>query len=311
MTTEPKAQAGTFRVLIVDDEPDIHAVSRLSLRGLSYGGGRVELLGAASGKEAVEVMRENPDVAVILLDVVMESQTAGLDACQAIRSELGNNKVRIILRTGQPGQAPERQTIDGFDIDGYLGKADLDATRLYSAVRTALKAWDELVQLERLQHYLKILNERAVALRSYDPLPVTLSHILEAALEISQASLGILELDTLEESGNPQHHSVHLATSTDDIKVRAEVEKLHHDITRELAARRLEQAQAFGEGHLVPLHLHHELGYGWLYLATNTMDESAASALTLLAGHASNALYSSVAERMLSGRDDETDSIAI
>jgi CheY-like chemotaxis protein len=311
MTTQPDKPTATFRVLIVDDEPDIHAVSRLSLRGLGYKGSRVELLSAANGKEAVEVMRENPDVAVILLDVVMESQTAGLDACHAIRSELGNDNVRIILRTGQPGQAPERQTIDNYDIDGYLGKADLDATRLYSAVRTAIKAWDELVQLERLQHYLKILHKRAVALRSYDPLPVTLSHILEAALEIGQAPLGILVLDTLEESGNPQNHCVHLATSTDDVAVRADVEKLRHDITHELGSRRLERAETFGDGHLVPLRLHHELGYGWLYLSGNTLDGAAESALTLLAEHASNALYSSVAERMLKEQDDATDSIAV
>jgi CheY-like chemotaxis protein len=311
MTTEAHGQPVTFRVLIVDDEPDIHSVTRLSLRGLSYKGRRVELLGAANGKEAVEVMRENPDVAVILLDVVMESQTAGLDACRAIRSELGNSNVRIVLRTGQPGQAPERQTIDEYDIDGYLGKADLDATRLYSTVRTGIKAWDDLVQLERLQHYLKILHERSVALRSYDPLPLTLSYILEAALEISQAPLGILALDTLEESGNPQHHGIHLATSGDDVNVRADVEKLRHEIALELATRRLEGPEAFGDGHLLPLRLHHELGYGWMYLGIKTLDGAAESALTLLAEHASNVLYSSVAERMLSGQDDATDSIAI
>ena len=311
MTTEAHGQPMTFRVLIVDDEPDIHSVTRLSLRGLSFKGCRVELLGAANGKEAVQVMRENPDIAVILLDVVMESQTAGLDACHKIRSELGNSNVRIVLRTGQPGQAPERQTIDDYDIDGYLGKADLDATRLYSTVRTGIKAWDDLVQLERLQHYLRILHERSVALRSYDPLPLTLSHILEAALEISHAPLGILALDTLEESGNPQHHSIHLATSDDGVNVRADAEKLRHDIARELATRRLEGPEAFAEGHLLPLRLHHELGYGWIYLGIKTLDGAAESALTLLAEHASNALYSSVAERMLSGQDDATDSIAI
>ncbi len=311
MATDAQLQDEPFRILIVDDEPDIHAVTRLSLRGLGFGGRRVELLSAASGKEAVEVLRENSDVAVVLLDVVMESQTAGLDACKAIRGELGNSNVRIILRTGQPGQAPERETIDGYDIDGYLGKADLDATRLYSAVRTAIKAWDELAQLERLQHYLSILHSRAVALGSFDPLPVTLTHILEAALEISRAPLGILELDTLEESGNPQRHTVHLGSAADDVSLRAEVENLRHAIEHELASRPLERAEAFGEGYLLPLHLHHELGHGWLYLAVDALDGPAESALTLLVGHAANALYSSVAERMLEGREDAIDAIAI
>jgi CheY-like chemotaxis protein len=256
-------------------------------------------------------MRDNPDVAVVLLDVVMETQTAGLDACRAIRAELANTNVRIILRTGQPGQAPERETIDKYDIDGYLGKADLDANRLYSAVRTAIKAWDELVQLERLQHYLRILHTRAVALRSYDPLPTTLSHILEAALEISRAPLGVLDLDTMDEHGNPQHHRAHLSTSTDQVKVRAEVESVRRGIARELSSRRLERAGAIGDGYLVPIDLHHELGHGWLYLGMGTMEPAVETALTLLAGHASNALYSSVAERMLEGQDDALDAIAV
>ena len=98
-----------YRVLVVDDEPDIHAVTKLSVRGLTYADREVELLSATSGAEAVETMRANPDVAVILLDVVMETDSAGLDACRAIRDELDNHLVRIVLRTGQPGQAPERR----------------------------------------------------------------------------------------------------------------------------------------------------------------------------------------------------------
>src|SRR5262249_59490184 len=136
-------------VLIVDDEPDIHAVTRLSLRGLRYRNREVKFISASSGAEAVAIVKSRPDVAVMLLDVVMESASAGLDACRTIRDELGNRFVRILLRTGQPGAAPEKQTIDEFDIDGYLPKAELTTNRLYAAVRTALKAWEELIELER------------------------------------------------------------------------------------------------------------------------------------------------------------------
>ena len=163
----------TFKVLIVDDEPDIHAVTRLSLRGVSYGGRNCEIMAADTGVAAVEMMRDHQDIAVIILDVVMETDHAGLDACKAIREEIGNSTVRIILRTGQPGQAPEKETINKYDIDGYLAKANLDATRLYSSVRTALKAWQELVTLQRYQHSLSVLHDRAVALHSYDPLEIT------------------------------------------------------------------------------------------------------------------------------------------
>ena len=203
-----------YRILVVDDEPDIHAVTKLSVRGLTYADREVEMLSAKSGAEAVETMHANPDIAVILLDVVMETDSAGLDACRAIRDELGNHLVRVVLRTGQPGQAPEKETIDDYDLDGYLAKAELNATRLYSTLRAALKSWHELVQLQRHERYMEVLHERAMALHSYDPLPLTLSHILEAALEICPASLGVIELQSFEQSGNPQRHFVHLSTNT-------------------------------------------------------------------------------------------------
>ena len=73
------------RVLVVDDEPDVVAVTRLSLRGMRHGGRPVELVPATTGAAAVAAMRADPGIAVVLLDVVMETDSAGLYACQAIR----------------------------------------------------------------------------------------------------------------------------------------------------------------------------------------------------------------------------------
>ena len=136
------------RILIVDDEEDVHAITRLSLRGLRYRGRRLEFLTATTGRSAVEIMRRHPGIAVILLDVVMENDHAGLDACRAIRDELDNAFVRILLRTGQAGVAPEKKVIEEYDIDGYLAKGELTSMRLYTAVRTSLKAYGELMDLE-------------------------------------------------------------------------------------------------------------------------------------------------------------------
>ncbi|MEM7351551.1 MAG: AAA family ATPase [Acidobacteriota bacterium] len=138
------------RILIVDDEEDVHAITRLSLRGLRYRERRLEFLSATTGREAVEVMRRQPGIAVLLLDVVMESEHAGLEACRIIRNELANPFVRILLRTGQPGAAPEKKVIETYDIDGYLAKGELTSMRLYTAVRTSLKAHGELMDLEAL-----------------------------------------------------------------------------------------------------------------------------------------------------------------
>ena len=300
-----------YRILVVDDEPDIHAVTKLSVRGLTYADRDVELLSAMSGAEAVETMRANPDIAVILLDVVMETDSAGLDACRAIRDELNNHLVRIVLRTGQPGQAPEKETIDDYDLDGYLAKAELNATRLYSTLRAALKSWHELVQLQRHERYMEVLHERAMALHSFDPLPLTLSHILEAALEICPASLGAIELQSFEQSGNPQRHFVHLATNTNGQDGGTAAEEIRAKIARDPQAQSGNAPHNYGNGLLVPLKAHRDLGYGWLYLNAANVDDLTRSALTLLAGHAANALYSAVAESMLAGPEENIDTLAI
>jgi CheY-like chemotaxis protein len=157
-----------FQVLIADDEPDVYTITQLALKGLQYRNKPVVLRATATGKETVQALKSDPSIAVILLDVVMETDSAGLDACRAIRSELGNRFVRILLRTGQPGHAPERKTIDEYDIDGYLPKAELTSTRLYSAVRTALKAWAELVEFSDIEGVLPRLLARLRVARLLD-----------------------------------------------------------------------------------------------------------------------------------------------
>ena len=288
------------RILIVDDEPDVAAVTRLSLKGLKFGGRGVEFEAIHSGKEAVEAMRKRPDTSVILLDVVMESSTAGLDACRAIREELGNRFVRILLRTGQPGIAPEKQTIEEFDIDGYLPKAELTTNRLYAAVRSALKSYDELVELERHRRVLSLVHTSALSLQSYEPLEATLQRILAAAASIAPSSHAVFHLDTFEADGTPRAFDLRLSSEdADSEEAEALIGRLA--ASPEVASGR--EATRFGEGVLVPLRLHRELGHGWIHLACGEIDELSLQALTLIAAHAENALYSAVAQQMLSSRE--------
>ncbi|MEV8097744.1 response regulator [Kitasatospora sp. NPDC085879] len=146
-------------VLVVDDDEDVQHITRIALRTLSHEGRPVELLSARSATEALQLMREHPDIGVVLLDVVMESDHAGLDTCRAIRDQLGNTFVRILLRTGQPGRAPEETVVEAYGVDGYLPKAELTSTRLITVVRTALKAYDELVRLEARRRGLETAHE--------------------------------------------------------------------------------------------------------------------------------------------------------
>lgn len=291
-----------FKVLIADDEPDIHAVTRLSLKGVKRNGVGIEVLSAASGKEAVDMLRATPDIAVVLLDVVMESDTAGLDACRTIRGELGNAFVRILLRTGQPGAAPERQTIDEYDIDGYLPKAELSSTRLYSAVRTALKAYDELVELDRHRKHLAALHDCVIALRSFAPLADTLDRVLRTALTICPAPLAVLHLETFEEQGNPRRFSLHVATSEDMAAAQASADAVRAAVVRAGLKLSSSEPMLLDGGFVVPLNVHRELGHGWIYVAEPSPDARVLRMLPLLAAHAANALYSTIAEAILKGR---------
>ena len=287
--------ATTDWILIADDEEDIHAVTKLSLRGMKRPGRRVEFLSASSGRDAVEALRKNPKIAVLLLDVVMESDDAGLIACRAVREELDNRVVRILLRTGQPGVAPERQTIDDYDIDGYLPKADLTSGKLYSSVRTALRAHSALVELDRHRRLLSAINDCVVSLRSFSPLTDTLRRVLDTVIAICPAPLAVLQLETFEQRGEMRRYFLYAGAEGDALRA----EDVRSRVVRAGASGKLRQPTRFEGGYVVPLEVHRELGHGWIYVEEPAPDAIVESALPILAAHAANALYSSVAEATL------------
>ncbi|MFV3076462.1 EAL domain-containing protein [Niveispirillum fermenti] len=144
-TGEPAApELPPWLVLIADDDPSVHNVTRLALRDMRHDGRRLLFLSAYSAAEARQMLAVYPDIALILLDVVMEKDDAGLTLARAVREELGNHHVRIILRTGQPGQAPEREVVERYDINDYRAKDELTARRLWTSVYTALRAYEQV-----------------------------------------------------------------------------------------------------------------------------------------------------------------------
>lgn len=168
---EPEAVKGTagpderpMRILIVDDELDVHSVTRLALRGVAFKGRPLELLSAYSGAEAFEMLSRYPDIALVLLDVVMESEDAGLRLVGRIRGELDNQLVRIVLRTGQPGQAPEQQVIIDYDINDYKAKTELTTQKLFTTVVASLRAYESLLMIERSRIGLSKILEGATNL---------------------------------------------------------------------------------------------------------------------------------------------------
>jgi len=133
-----------WRILIVDDDVDVHVVTKFALSATTFQGRRLSFLHAYSGKEAVALLRDNPDIAMVLLDVIMETPDAGLRVIRQIRDDLHNELVRIVLRTGQPGQSLEHSIIVDYDINDFWCKADLTTRKLFTTVIAALRAYDTL-----------------------------------------------------------------------------------------------------------------------------------------------------------------------
>ncbi|MCP4574274.1 MAG: DUF3369 domain-containing protein [bacterium] len=138
-----------WKLLIVDDDVDVHHITQLVLGRYRFEGRGLMLLSAFSGAAARQVMREHPDIAVVLLDVVMEQEDSGLRLVRYLRNDVGNRHVRIILRTGQPGSAPEQEVVAEYDINDYKSKTELTADKLCTAVTSALRAWRDIRELER------------------------------------------------------------------------------------------------------------------------------------------------------------------
>lgn len=133
-----------WRILIVDDDVDVHVVTKFALSSANFQGRRLSFLHAYSGKEALAVLRDTPDIAMVLLDVIMETDDAGLRVARQVREELHNDLVRIVLRTGQPGQAFEHGVIVDYDINDYWCKADLTTRKLFTTVIASLRAYSTL-----------------------------------------------------------------------------------------------------------------------------------------------------------------------
>ena len=139
-----------IRLLVADDDESVLQVTRLILSRFQYQGRRLEILEARSAAEVRQQLQDNPDIAILLLDVVMESDDAGLQLVDYIRHRLSNHRMRILLRTGQAGYAPERQVVQDYDINDYLLKSEVTQSRLWLSLTTAIRGYNDILRAEWL-----------------------------------------------------------------------------------------------------------------------------------------------------------------
>ena len=160
-----------WKVLIVDDEPDVHRLTRMVLEDVRFDDRGLDLLEATSAAGAFALLERHPDIAVVVLDVVMEHEHAGLDLIRQIREELGNLDIQILLRTGQPGEAPEEDVIFGYGINDYQCKGELTSRRFVTSVVLALRSYRQAAAVRQLNRRLReeldeklVIEERLAAM---------------------------------------------------------------------------------------------------------------------------------------------------
>src|SRR6201987_4126430 len=156
-----------WKIAVIDDDQAVHDGTRFALSDYVLNGQGLEILSAYSAAEGREMMRSHSDIAAVLLDVIMETDAAGLDLVEYIRNELKNETVRIILRTGQPGQAPERRVIVQYDINDYKAKTELTADKLFTSLTAALRSYQQLERMVQTRRGLEIISDAASTLYDF------------------------------------------------------------------------------------------------------------------------------------------------
>jgi response regulator RpfG family c-di-GMP phosphodiesterase len=209
---EDARRSPAWKVLIVDDEPEVHQVTRLVLGGFRFDDRPLELLSAHSARAARDMLRDHPDVAVMLLDVVMESDQAGLELVKFTRRELPNPWVRIVLRTGQPGQAPEHEVISNYDINDYKEKTELTAQKLATTLFAALRAYRDIMIIEANKRGLERVINASAYVFSRQQSHEFASAVLDQLAALAGFERGALYCKVSPSEGDPEHFVVAAAT---------------------------------------------------------------------------------------------------
>lgn len=160
--SKPSVNAGrSWKIAIIDDETSMHQATTLALNKVAILGYPLTFIHAYSGTEGRQLLEDNPDTAVVLLDVVMETEDAGLRLASYIRNELGNHTTQIVLRTGQPGYAPEESVIENFEINDYKTKNELTRAKLFSTLCTSIRSYHNLVSIQKSRDGLRKIVDSA------------------------------------------------------------------------------------------------------------------------------------------------------
>lgn len=204
-----------WNILLVDDEPGVHEVTNMVLRDFVFDHRPLNLISAYSGQEGHKVMASRDDIALAIIDVVMENDHAGLDLVHSIRSELQNNYTRVVLRTGQPGQAPEEDIITQYDIDDYKDKTELTSNKLLTLMYASLRAYRDICMIDVHRRSLEQVILASTEIFEAESLKMFASAVLKQICNLLNLKGAIFYCTSLNEEFNDLDDYQVLAVSGD------------------------------------------------------------------------------------------------
>lgn len=202
--TATAASLPPWHILVVDDDESVHQVTRLSLKNAVILGRPIALHDAYSTAETMALLESGTAFSVILLDVVMETDDAGLKLVRSIRKELNNQDIRIILRTGQPGQAREAEAVSEYDINDYRLKTELTRIHLISAITAALRAYEQIKQLRSAKENLSEVASIANKLMQETTLPEYAMSAISGFKDLMQCDQNLMVVRHVRSRGQGQ-----------------------------------------------------------------------------------------------------------
>jgi CheY-like chemotaxis protein len=246
--TEPLKSDFIWKILIADDEPEVHTITKTVLSNFEFENSKLEFISTYSGEETIKVIKEQPDIAIVLLDVVMETDDAGLVVAKKIRDEIDNHLIRIILRTGQPGSAPEKDVINKYEINDYKEKTELTTIKLYTTVMSALRSFRDLITIEQNRKGLLKIIEATKSIFEYHSLELFAEGVLTqliSILKLNHSSMIIKQCDGFSIEKNNNHFEVIAATGNFKNK---NYDEISDPYTKELINKAIDNKSSFFDG---------------------------------------------------------------
>ncbi len=251
---ELQQEEDKWKLCIIDDEREVHNVTKLVLSDFSFDGKGLEFLSAYTAKEAKEILEDNKDIAVILLDVVMEEEDSGLKLVKYIREELKNDLVRVILRTGQPGQAPEKKVIVDYDINDYKEKTELTAQKLFTCMIASIRSYRDITAIHNNKKGLEKIIESSSSIFEIQSMKKFASGVLTQLTSILNINMNALYCQTSSFAATKEEDGFYIMAATGDYSEG--VDRNIKEVVPDYVLKQLERASrkketVYGENFLI------------------------------------------------------------